>query len=115
MIPLTPAIPLEIPEVSLRKRSVKLPNELTPALAYFVGILCDGSLNKSQRSHKEHFIILFQKYYLEKLEKFSQVERIMYGKSIQNHSSSLFLKCLNILKVFTKPLGVSQKLLEMHL
>lgn len=53
-----PTSPICEVEVKLRKRSVKLPENLNPALAYFVGILRDGNLNKSFRSHK---VCVYQK------------------------------------------------------
>ena len=52
-IPIQPAIPLEINfKVRLKTNSIRLPKYLTPALAYFVGLLRDGNLNKCYRSYK---------------------------------------------------------------
>ncbi len=57
-LPTQPIWPIPKVEVRIRKRSVKLPENLSPALAYLIGILRDGTMTKSLRSHK---VAIYQK------------------------------------------------------
>ena len=114
-IQIHPSIPINVTlEMNLRKNNIVIPKELTPPLAYFVGLLRDGNLSRAKRSYK---IRIYQKdkAFLENVV--NRISQHLFNKKVkimksgedfvwQVDSKPLFLF---LTKVFEYPPNKTQK------